>query len=303
MSGRSPPRPAPLAAALAFLEEARRQVEADLERVLEPARLGPGRLGEAMRYSVLAGGKRLRPALALASARAVGGEAGAALAFGTALELVHTYSLIHDDLPAMDDDDLRRGRPTSHVVFGEAMAILAGDALHTLAFSQLLARVPDAALARDLAVLLAEASGPDGMVGGQVDDLTAAGQTPSLERLERIQARKTGALIRAACEGGARAGGATPAEREALARYGRHLGIAFQVVDDILDVTGTAEALGKTPGKDESEQRMTWVALAGLEGARARADREVGQALEAIDGLPGAELLRGLAAFVTRRDR
>jgi geranylgeranyl pyrophosphate synthase len=286
-----------------YLDAAATRIDAVLERALPGERTHPAVIHRAMRYTALAEGKRLRPALVLLAYEACGGKGRKADPVGAAVEMVHAFSLIHDDLPAMDDDDLRRGRPTSHVVFGEAMAILAGDALHSLAFFQLVSRVRDPGLARDLALLLAEAAGPDGMVGGQVDDIGAAGHEPSIERLERIQTRKTAALIRAACAGGARAGGGTQAQIDALARYGHHLGIAFQVVDDVLDVTGTAETLGKTPGKDEVENRMTWVSLAGLEGARARATREHRLALEAVEDLPGADLLRGLATFVTRRDR
>jgi geranylgeranyl diphosphate synthase type II len=256
-----------------------------------------------MRYSVFAGGKRLRPALAMAACRAVGGDVATVVPFAAALELVHAYSLIHDDLPSMDDDDLRRGKPTSHRVYGEALAILAGDALHSLAFVTVLADTPDAHLGRDLGLELAEAAGPAGMVGGQVEDLAASGAEPDEAQLLRIQGRKTAALIRAACRGGARAGGATAEGIEALATYGRHLGYAFQMVDDVLDVTGTAESLGKTPGKDKDENRMTWVAYEGVEAAMARADAHVRRALDAVAAVEGRELLTALAHFVTRRTR
>jgi geranylgeranyl diphosphate synthase type II len=295
--------PHAVAEAEAFLDAARARIEGTLHEVLPPTE-GPGsRLAEAMAYSVLAGGKRLRPALALAACRAVGGDEERVLPFGAALELIHTYSLIHDDLPAMDDDDLRRGRPTSHKVYGEALAILAGDALHTLAFEVLLARTEPAALARRAAVELARAAGARGMVGGQVEDLGAAGSKPDEERLLLIQGGKTAALLRAACRGGALLGGGDEDQVEAAGRYGRHLGFAFQMVDDVLDVTGTAETLGKTPGKDVAEHRMTWVALEGVDGTMARAEREIGWALEAIRDLPGRTLLAGLARYVTRRDR
>jgi geranylgeranyl diphosphate synthase type II len=290
-------------AALAFLGDARVRVEAWLDRVLPPPEGGPPRLGEAMRYAVFAGGKRLRPALAMAACRAVGGDDARALPFGAALELVHTYSLVHDDLPSMDDDDLRRGRPTCHRVFGEAMAVLTGDAMHTLAFECLLDPSLPADLARDLGIELARAAGPAGMVGGQVEDLAATAGEPSVERLTRIQTGKTAALLVAACRGGGRIGGAAPAALEALARYGLDLGLAFQMVDDVLDVTGTAETLGKTPGKDEEEERMTWVTLEGVGGAMARAERHVASALAAVRDLPGRDLLAALAHFVTRRDR
>jgi geranylgeranyl diphosphate synthase type II len=298
-----PPLSAPKATgAEAFLEEARGLVDAWTEAALPASgHLGPPRLTEAMRYSVFAGGKRLRPALAIAASRAVGGRDEAVMPYAAALELVHTYSLIHDDLPSMDDDDLRRGRPTSHKVFGEAMAILAGDALHTLAFELLLTRTPDPALARDLALELARAAGRGGMVGGQVEDLAADGEPPEAARLERIHLGKTAALIRASAKGGAMAGGGSREAIAALETYGTHLGLAFQVVDDVLDETGTAESLGKTPGKDRSRRKMTYVALEGVPAALRRAEREVEAALGALEAFDRGGLLASLARFVTRR--
>ena len=285
-----------------FLAEARVLVDAWLvERVLPSVAGGAPRLAEALRYSVLAGGKRLRPALALASCRALGGRDADVLPFMGALECLHTYSLIHDDLPAMDDDALRRGRPTSHIVFGEALAILAGDALHTLAFDSLLAHTEDAALARDLALVLSRAAGHHGMVGGQVEDLAADGQTPEAGRLERIHLGKTAALLAASCEGGARSAGAEPRARTAFADFGRHLGLAFQIVDDVLDETGSARSLGKTPGKDRRGKKMTYVALEGVAAARARAEREVTTALRAIEPHDASGLLAALARFVVSR--
>ncbi len=257
--------------ALAYLDAARERVDAWLESALPPAATGAGRLHEAMRYSVFAGGKRLRPALAMAAAEAVGGRPDDAVAFAGALELVHTYSLVHDDLPSMDDDDLRRGKPTSHKVFGEAMAILAGDALHSLAFQALLERVESPVLARDLARDLARAAGVSGMVGGQVEDLTAERQPPSEERLLRIHGGKTAALIAASCVGGGRSARASADHLAALDRFGTEVGHAFQIVDDVLDVTGTPEQLGKTPGKDRRGKKMTYVALEGVTAARSRA--------------------------------
>jgi geranylgeranyl diphosphate synthase type II len=222
-----------------FLAEARARVDAALDRYLPPEGDGAPGLAAAMRYSVLAGGKRVRPALVLAACRAVGGDEEAALPYACALEFVHTYSLIHDDLPAMDDDDVRRGKPTSHKAFGEAMAILAGDALHTQAFDLLLRETPDADVARRLGVTLAEAAGFAGMVGGQVEDLAGGGATPDAERVERIHVAKTARLIAAATRGGGIAGGATDAQVEALGRYGIGVGLAFQITDDVLDETGT----------------------------------------------------------------
>jgi geranylgeranyl diphosphate synthase, type II len=287
----------------AFLEEAARITDRDLDGVLARAAEGSARLAEAMRYSVFAGGKRLRPALAIACCRAVGGRDEAVAPFASALELVHTYSLVHDDLPSMDDDDLRRGRPTSHRVFGEATAILAGDALHTLAFETLLERTEPPALARALALELAKAAGCEGMVAGQIEDLGADGQPPDADRIRSIHRGKTAALLRAACRGGALAGNADEADVESLDRYGTHLGLAFQIVDDVLDVTGTAESLGKTPGKDRSRRKMTYVALDGVEGSMRRAQAEVDLALGAVGSLSAADLLGALARFVTRRDR
>jgi geranylgeranyl diphosphate synthase type II len=305
--GASPsgPVPGPRAAAdaHAFLETSARHVNAFLDAALPPADRGPGRLHEAMRYSVFAGGKRLRPALAMAAAEAVGGHAEDALAYAAALEMVHTYSLVHDDLPAMDDDALRRGKPTSHVVFGEALAILAADALHTLAFETIASHVTSGDLARALVLDLSKAAGVTGMVGGQVEDLDAEGAPPSEERLARIHAEKTAALIAAACEGGGRCAGAKPPHLRALAEYGQRLGLAFQIVDDVLDETGTAATLGKTPGKDKRVVKQTYVALEGADAARARAVGLVAQAVGALTPLPSTALLDALARFVVTRDR
>lgn len=296
------PGGAPAPALAPFLAEARGWVEAYLDGLLPRPVPGGTRLSEALRYSVEAGGKRLRPALALAASRALGGPDARVLPFAGALELVHTYSLIHDDLPAMDDDDLRRGKPTSHVVFGEALAILAGDALHSLAFESLLAGTADAGLARDLALLLARAAGTAGMVGGQAEDLAAEHQAPDAARLERIHRGKTAALIAAAAEGGARAAGADAATLAAFRAYGVHVGLSFQAADDILDVTGTPESLGKTPGKDRRGEKMTYVALEGLEGARARAQRACEAALGAIAPHDRHGLLAALARHVVARE-
>jgi len=287
--------------AAAFLAAAKVRVDAWLDEALPPAGEGPGRLHEAMRYSVFAGGKRIRPALALAAAEAVGGRAEDALPVAGALEMVHTYSLIHDDLPCMDDDDLRRGRPTSHRVFGEALAVLAGDALHSLAFETLLSRTgPEGcALARDLA----SAAGVGGMVGGQVEDLEAEGLAPSEPRLASIHAGKTAALFSAACRAGGRAGGGRAAEVEALGRFGTAFGLAFQVVDDVLDETGTAESLGKTPGKDKRGKKMTYVALEGGAAARARARRLCDEAVAALAPVRDPSVLAALARHVVARDR
>ncbi|MCP3979887.1 MAG: polyprenyl synthetase family protein [bacterium] len=230
-----------------------------------------------MRYAVLAGGKRLRPLIVIAACEAAGGAANDALAPGAAIEMLHTYSLVHDDLPAMDDDDLRRGRPTLHKVFGDAVAVLAGDALHTLAF-EILGRYPErddrSSYRADAVVTLARAAGVAGMVGGQIADLEAEGRPPDGERLRWIHRHKTGALFSASAEIGALAAGAGLPAREALARFGAAVGLAFQIADDILDETSTAEALGKTPGKDMAVGKATYPALYGLDASRAAA-REI----------------------------
>lgn len=275
-------------------------------RLLEPFRDGEAlRLSEAMRYSLSAGGKRVRPVLCLLAAEAVGGGAEEALPGALALELVHTYSLVHDDLPAMDDDDLRRGRPTNHKVFGEATAILVGDGLQALAF-EVLARAydDDPRLGLDLVRLLAEAAGAPGMVGGQALDM-AGQQLPREERaLEGLHRMKTGALLRASVLMGARVAGARPGEARwaALDAYAQAVGLCFQVMDDVLDVTASTAELGKTAGKDVAQNKLTYVALLGLDGARAKGKRLEEQALAALGELgPAAEPLRALARYITSR--
>lgn len=303
----------------AWLDARRNDVDAALERFLPSAPACPPRVGEAMRYSLFAGGKRLRPILALAAAEPVArghgldSDQGRALALpaACALELIHTYSLVHDDLPAMDDDSLRRGRPTSHVVFGEGQAILAGDGLLTEAFA-LMAREPaDVALAaRKLHAvrLVADAAGPCGMVGGQAIDLEAAGSgsTFDADGLRAMHARKTGALIRAAAAAGAVMAGATDAERDAVERYAEELGLAFQIVDDILDVEGASHELGKTAGKDAAAGKPTYPALYGLAVSRRMAADCVERAIAALDLRgAGADLgdshLPGIARWVLTR--
>jgi geranylgeranyl pyrophosphate synthase len=260
-----------------------------------------------MRYAVFGGGKRIRPILARAACRAAGGDAAVATDPGCALELIHTYSLIHDDLPALDDDTLRRGRPTVHVAYDEALAILAGDALLTEGFN-VLARYPagdaHAALRAEACTVVAAAIGSLGMVGGQVEDLEATGAGADPERLERIHRAKTGALIGAAVELGAMIAGAGGGRRRAFRAFGDRLGLLFQIADDILDVTGTAASLGKSPGKDATAGKLTYPLVHGLAAARdhlaALAEvlaAEAG-ALEGEDGV-----LRELVEFVARRDR
>jgi len=289
----------------AYLAERRALVDAALERVLPAEDTPPATVHRAMRYSVLAGGKRLRPILVIAGAEAVGGAPCEVLPAACALELIHTYSLIHDDLPAMDDDDYRRGRLTSHKVFGEAMAILAGDGLLTLAFKLV---ADNAALARDPRVLrdvvtaLADAAGTFGMVGGQVVDIESEGKTITPETLEYIHLHKTAALIRAAMRVGALLGGGGPAAVEAIGDAGRDLGLAFQIVDDILDVEGSLEELGKTAGSDARKQKATYPALHGVPASRREAQRLVAgvKARLAPLGAPAAPL-GALADYVLER--
>lgn len=265
----------------------------------------PAKLIEAIQYSLMAGGKRLRPALVLESAAACrddGGEpSSSALAAAAAMELIHTFSLVHDDLPAMDDDDLRRGQPTNHKVFGEAIAILAGDAMTTIAF-EILATDAKPQLVPALVRELAGASGPEGMIGGQVIDMDAANPPKRLAELQRLHRMKTGALLTASCRMGAISAEAAPAKLAALDAFGRHLGLAFQIMDDILDQTATPEQMGKATGKDAAKGKVTYPVLIGLEQSRREAREQLSAALEAVKPLgPRADGLRALARFVVGR--
>jgi farnesyl diphosphate synthase len=265
----------------------------------------PAGLGQAMRYGVLDGGKRLRPLLVLAAADAVGGQADAALRAACAVELIHAYSLIHDDMPCMDNDVLRRGKPTVHVQFGEAQAMLAGDAMQALAFDVLTPDegVPPALQAR-LCALLARSAGHAGMAGGQAIDLASIGVTLDEQALRDMHHRKTGALLQASVLMGAACGQTSPATWQALSDYGDAIGLAFQVVDDILDVTQASETLGKTAGKDQDNNKPTYVSVLGLAAARqhARELRGKAQAALARSGLGDAHLLADLADKVVDRD-
>ena len=262
----------------------------------------PGKLREAMSYAMMAGGKRLRPLLVLSSCRAAGGTDERALPAALAVEMIHTYSLIHDDLPAMDDDDLRRGRPTTHVIFGEAMAILAGDALHTMAFETLAGANLPAARIRAQVATLARAAGPGGMAGGQVLDLLAEGQEPSEELVSHIDRLKTGALLAASHRLGAEAAGGETSLLERLEEVGERVGLAFQMQDDILDQTATSEQLGKTPGKDQAAGKVTWPAVVGIEETGRRARMLVQQALDLLEPLgPRAAALRHLTRLAVER--
>jgi geranylgeranyl diphosphate synthase type II len=290
----------------AYLAERRTQIEAALEQALRPSESTPPRLLEAMRYAVLSGGKRVRPILALAACEAVPAAPALALPFGCAIELVHAYSLVHDDLPAMDDDELRRGRPTVHVVYGEALAILAGDALLTEAFRVAAegarAAGVDPVRALDLIATIAVAAGAGGMVGGQVADLEAEGVAADRAVVESIHRRKTAALIAAAVDAGAIAGEATGARRAAFAEYGRALGLAFQIADDILDATAPTAVTGKRVGGDAAHGKATYPAVLGLEGARNAARELLARCLAATAELGApAEPLRAIARFVVER--
>lgn len=261
---------------------------------------------EAMSYSIMAGGKRLRPILALAAYEACGGNAEDMVPCASALEVIHTYSLIHDDLPAMDNDDMRRGRPTSHKVFGEAVAILAGDALLTEAFIMVLNTDGKAGRGALLDAIgeLAAASGVRGMVGGQVQDIISEGAEPDPDTLHYIHSHKTGALIMASVRIGGILAGADESTMEALTTYGRNLGHAFQIVDDVLDVKGDAEVLGKPTGSDQEKKKMTYPALYGVEESMRQAEELINGAIEAIAPLGvKAEPLRGIARFIITRNR
>jgi geranylgeranyl diphosphate synthase, type II len=282
-----------------YLKERVRQVDAELDRLTPAETTPPEVIHRAMRYSLFAGGKRIRPVLCLEAARAVAGEDVEGIhAVAASLELVHTYSLIHDDLPALDNDDLRRGRPTNHKVFGEAMAILAGDALLTLAF-EVLGRTGDARLVQELA----SASGTvGGMIGGQVHDLEGENATPTAELLERIHRAKTGALLRASVRLGALNAGATAEQLDALSRYGEHAGLAFQIVDDVLDIEQSSETLGKTAGKDAEQHKITFPAVYGLAASKRMAEEQRRLAHEALAEFGDrARRLRELADLIVER--
>jgi geranylgeranyl diphosphate synthase type II len=286
-----------------FFEPDRAAVDAALQRLLPADVTMPASIHKAMRYSVFAGGKRIRPILCIETAKIFSPQAQGAVEVGCALEFIHTYSLIHDDLPALDNDDLRRGKPTNHKVFGEAIAILAGDALLTLAF-QTLAMAP-VEPQRRLAVLamIAEAAGTDrGMIGGQVADLEAEGKPGDKGMLEYIHRSKTAALIRASIVAGAIAGGAERADLGRLMSFGENIGWAFQVVDDILDVEESSEALGKTAGKDQAQKKATYPALHGLEESRDIAADLEKKALHELEFYGDrAKHLRELAQFLVAR--
>jgi geranylgeranyl diphosphate synthase type II len=287
-----------------YLAELKGAVDVCLDRLLPPENLEPATMHKAMRYSVFAGGKRVRPILILAAGESLGGNRDTLLHLGATVEMMHTYSLIHDDLPALDNDDLRRGLPTCHKVFGEAMAILAGDALMTRCY-QVLAELPGVSDSVRLAVLreIAYATGTvEGMIGGQVVDLESEGKPVVASVLDYIHRSKTGALLTACTRCGALASGADAEQLRALTEYGRKIGLAFQVIDDILDVTMSSEQLGKTAGKDEKVKKATYPALYGVEASRRKARELIRDAAAEIQNLgSGAEILRELARYVGDR--
>lgn len=290
--------------AMAYLDQCRQRIDAELDSSIRQDAVSE-RLQAAMRYSVLGGGKRIRPALCLAAARAVGSEESTALAPACALELIHAYSLVHDDLPAMDDDDLRRGRPTTHIAFDEASAILAGDALQTLAF-RIMTEAPalsDSQRVRMIAEL-AKASGHKGMVGGQAIDLESVGVELNLEQLENMHRHKTGALIEASVTMGAlTAADVTGQQLKDLSTYASALGLAFQVQDDLLDVEGDTETIGKRQGSDIAKAKPTYPALLGLEGARKHLGLLLDQAQQALEPFgEEADPLRAMADYVVTRN-
>lgn len=257
------------------------------------------RLYEAMRYSLLAGGKRLRPVLVFEFARLCGGAWEDALPLAAAIEMIHTYSLIHDDLPCMDNDDFRRGMPTNHKVYGEALAVLAGDALLTAAFSEIAHGDLPAAVRADAVAVLADCAGPLGMVGGQVLDMASEERACTEQEILDIQSRKTGALIRAACEMGVIAGGGSAAQRKAACDFADHLGLAFQIRDDMLDVIGDKAVLGKSVGTDE--HKNTFVRLYGMEACARLVENHTARALEALEAFSDTDWLRQLSESMTNR--
>jgi len=285
-------------------QDSRALVEVELNNLLPASSAAPEKVHQAIRWSMFAGGKRFRPALLMATGQTFDAAVTELIRTACAFEMIHTYSLIHDDLPSMDDDDLRRGRPTCHVRFGEATAILAGDALQTLAF-RTIAEDEHLDVATRLALIteLSRASGtPEGMVAGQALDMEAEARQVNAKELEEIHRHKTGALIVAAARCGAIIGKATDGELDAITRYGSHLGLLFQITDDLLDVTASAEELGKTPGKDVQSRKATYPSLYGVEETRdvaAKAHRTACDALDSIDR--PTTVLRGIADFILNR--
>lgn len=288
-----------------FLADSTERVNAALDRFLPPAKARPATIHKAMRYSLFAGGKRMRPALCLAAAQACGGRQSRALPLACAVECIHTYSLIHDDLPAMDNDDYRRGKLTNHKVFGEGVAILAGDGLLTQAFEIAAQSEPQARYPlRQIILELSAAAGSLHLIAGQVADLEAERKQISAQQLRYIHERKTSALLRCSVRLGGMSANCTPAQLEALTDFGYYVGLAFQVIDDILDVTQTSATLGKTAGKDTRAQKATYPAIVGLDKSRQIAAKLTAQAFTALRTFGGkAPALEALAEFLLKRDR
>ncbi len=288
----------------AYLADRADLVDAAMDACLPEAKERPSTIHEAMRYAIFAGGKRLRPVLCLAAAEAGGGETADALAPACAVELMHTYSLVHDDLPAMDDDDLRRGRPTCHKVYGEGMAVLCGDALLTEAFL-VLSRAPVTKRygTRDYIAELAETGSGRKLIGGQVMDLEGEGKKLTKRDLVRIHGAKTAALLTSSLRLGAMTANATPAKLDALTEFGHNLGLAFQVIDDILDVTQSTEVLGKTAGKDQAVEKATYPAIIGLEASRKEAAKLTKAAMAALKPFGKKALrLEQIASHLLKRE-
>ncbi|MBK1792053.1 polyprenyl synthetase family protein [Persicirhabdus sediminis] len=289
----------------AWLKQRQEEVDSALNAYLPRKNASPKTIHEAMRYSLFAGGKRLRPIICLAAAEACGGEYDDAIAPACAVELMHTYSLVHDDLPCMDDDDLRRGRPTSHVVYGEGIAVLTGDALLTEAFL-ILADTPSNKRysTKDYLEEFAFAGGSRKLIGGQILDLEGENKPLKKAQLVKIHEAKTAALLTSSLRLGGMAGNATPKKLQALTDFGMNTGLAFQVIDDILDVTQSTEKLGKTAGKDENVNKATYPSIVGLDASRKEAQRLTRKAMKALDAFPGkkADRLREIAEYLLNRD-
>ena len=286
------------------MKELTQSVEKALEQLLPSEEITPGLIHKAMRYSMLAGGKRIRPVLCLASCEAVGGNADLAIPFACALELIHTYSLIHDDLPCMDNDDFRRGRLTNHKVFGEGIAVLAGDALLTMAFEWMSTAkgVSDSCKVRTIQEL-SSASGSQGLIGGQVMDLTSEGKPVDAKTLEYIHLHKTSCLIEASVKIGALVGEASDQALQSIAQYGRCLGLAFQITDDLLDVVGNAEKMGKAVRKDADHAKATYPSIHGIEASRKMVEDLVREGFKSLDFLgERADFLKAILKLVQERD-
>jgi geranylgeranyl diphosphate synthase type II len=295
------------AAVKAALQNAAALTDAFFKSYLESLADSPKKLTESIAYSLFGPGKRLRPALVIMCCESLGGSADDAIPAAAAIEMIHCFSLIHDDLPAMDNDDLRRGRPTNHKVYGDAMAILAGDALNTMAFEAIVRKIPNAALAGKLIYELAQATGVEGMIGGQVLDTchpeeARSGAKATLADLQRIHRMKTGALIRCACRMGALCGKASNDQLSLIDTYGKAIGLAFQIMDDILDVTATEEQMGKKTGKDAAIGKLTYPSLIGLEESRKHLAQQVALTDEVCNKLgPRAQSLRALSHYMAQR--